>query len=238
VHLGNANAVAVTAVRHAQQANAARQTQPAPPVQRTPTPIPVQPLPAPTPVQQPAPAPTPTVPTPEPTPALVPAQGVADAQANASQAATDAAVDHVAAAIEANQQAAQNTADAAQNAQTEIERQQAAESAAKVLEREKKIAEAIASLGLGQCGVRTYKRITERAKNALLVKLRAEGMAVTGDNPWNINTNQYDVKLRAVWDPTAQEVKLIVTTGKGGYFGAVTCPEIWKKIDPIMKEVI
>ena len=131
-----------------------------------------------------------------------------------------------------------NTADAAQNAQTEAERQAAAESAAKVLEREKKIAAALASLGIGQCGVRTYPRVTEQAKNTLLAKLRSEGMAVSGDNPWNINTNQFDVKLRAVWDPKAQAVKLIVTAGKGGYFGAVTCAEIWKKIDPIMKEVI
>ena len=165
-------------------------------------------------------------------------QDIADAQANAAEVATDVAVDHAAQAIEANQEAAKNTADAAQNAQTEAERQAAAQSAAKVLEREKKIAAALASLGIGQCGVRTYKHITEQAKNKLLVKLRTEGMAVSGYNPWNINTNQYDVKLRAVWDPKLQEVKLIVTSGKGGYFGAVTCIEIWKKIDPIMKEVI
>ena len=165
-------------------------------------------------------------------------QDIADAQANAAEVATDVAVDHAAQAIEANQEAAKNTADAAQNAQTEAERQAAAQSAAKVLEREKKIAAALAGLGIGQCGVRSYPRVNERAKNTLLAKLRSEGMAVSGDNPWNINTNQYNVKLRAVWDPNAQLVKLIVTAGKGGYFGAVTCAEIWKKIDPIMKEVI
>jgi len=52
------------------------------------------------------------------------------------------------------------------------------------------------------------------------------------------HTRQYDVKLRAVWDPNAQVVKLIVTSGKGGYLGLVTCEEIWKKIDPIMRSVI
>jgi hypothetical protein len=63
-------------------------------------------------------------------------------------------------------------------------------------------------------------------------------MAVTGDNPWDIATNKYDVKLRAAWDPKAQVLKLIVTSGKGGYFGLVTCDEIWKKIEPILKEVV
>ena len=226
-----------------------------PSVQPTPTPPFVQPTPAP--VQ-----PSPTFAAPEPSPASlppydpapydlapyepapsVPAQ-VADAQANAAQAAADAAVDHAAAAIEANQAAAQNTAEAAKNAQDEVQRQAAAQSAAKVLEREKKIAVALANLGVGQCGVRSYPRVgggaivTERTKNALLAKLRTEGMGVTGDNPWNIDTREYGVKLRAVWDPKAGVVKLIVTSGKGGYLGLVTCAEIWKKIDPIMKEVI
>jgi hypothetical protein len=86
--------------------------------------------------------------------------------------------------------------------------------------------------------VRSYPRASEQVKNTLLAKLRSEGMAVTGDNPWNIDTHEYDVKLRAVWDPKGQVVKLIVTAGKGGYFGMVTCDEIWKKIDPIMKGVI
>jgi hypothetical protein len=148
------------------------------------------------------------------------------------------AVDHAVEAIEANQDAAKNTADAARNAQTEAQRQEAAQSALKVLEREKKIAAALASLGVGQCNVRSYPGVTETVKNMLLAKLQAEGMGIVGDNPWNIDTRQYDVKLRAVWDPKGQVVKVIVTAGKGGYFGMVTCAEIWKKIDPIMKGVI
>jgi len=147
----------------------------------------------------------------------------------------------VVAAIETNQVAAQDTADAAKNAQTVAEKQAVADSAAKVLAREGKIAEALKTLGEGQCGVRTYKRVTERVKNALLAKLRAEGMGVTGDNPWDIDTHEYGVKLRAVWDPASAEVKLIVRTGKGTtvipWVRSVTCPDIWKKIDPIMKEV-
>lgn len=199
------------------------------PVQPTPL-APSQPPVQPTPVQPPLAQPPPMQP--------VPVQPLPMQPVPVQPPPKDVAVDHAVEAIEANQNAAKNTADAAKNAQTEAQRHEAAESAMKVLEREKKIAAALASLGVGQCNVRTYPRVTERVKDTLLAKLRAEGMVVVGDNPWNIDTHQYDVKLRAVWDPKAQVVKLIVTAGKGGYFGTVTCAEIWKKIDPIMKGVI
>lgn len=260
-HLNKANVAASTAVRHTQRATAARQAAPAAaqwvptgpvqwvptgPVQWVPAAQPSQPsttqaptIPTSTPTAQPVL--TPTAPTPSPsTPA--PSQVVANAQENAAQAATDVAIDNTAAAIEANRQAAKDTGEAAKNAQSEAQRQQVAASAAKVLERETKIEEALRTLGFGQCGVRKYEGITERAKNALLVKLRAEGMGVTGDNPWNIDTHQYGVRLRAVWDFRVSEVKLIVTTGRGTKvdpFGLkkVGCEDVWDKIDPIMEEV-
>jgi hypothetical protein len=153
----------------------------------------------------------------------------------AARAAADAAVVQAAAAVEENQNAAKNTADAAKNAETEDQRQEAAQSAARVLEREKKIATALATLGVGQCGVKPYRGVTERVKNTLLSKLNAEGMTVTGNNPWNIDTKMHGVKLRAVWDPKAQLLKLIVTTGKGFF---VTCEAIWERIDPKIKSVI
>lgn len=239
-HLGNANVAIATSVRHAQQADAARESTPVPPPAPAPPPAAPAPPPAPPPA---APAPPPAVPAPAPAPspavpAPLPAPTTADAHAGASQAAADSAIDHAGSAIEANQEAAKNTAEAAKNAQSEAEKRAAADSAAKVLAREKKIADALANLGVGQCGVARYTRVTPRVADTLLAKLNAEGMGVTGDNPWNIDTRQYDVKLRAVWDPKAQVLKLIVTAGKGGYFGMVTCEEIWKKIDPIVKGVI
>lgn len=228
-HLENANAAARTAVRHVQQANMASQqawSAPAPTQWAT--------MPAPVPVQQPPSQPAPYVPP--------PTQDIANAQANAAQAAVDAAraaidtvVDHAAQALAANQEAAQNTADAAQSAETEADRQSALQSAVQVLEREKKIAAALAGLGVGQCGVRPYEGVTEAAKNKLLAKLDAEGMTVTGDNPWNIDTKTYGVKLRAVWDPKAQRLKLIVTTGKNFI---VTCDAIWERIDPKIRGAI
>ncbi len=236
-HLSNAKRATAIAAQHAQAAVVAHQAAPWTP------PPPLSPIPSPTPVVSPPtvpPAPMPMPPAPTPMP--IPAQDLADAHADAAQQAADVASDHVAVANEANQAAAENTAEAAKNAKTEAERIAAAQSAAKVLEREKKIAAALASLGIGQCGVRSFTRVTARVKEALLAKLHAEGMTVTGDNPWNIDTHQYGVRLRAVWDPKASALKLIVTMGKGtevfGGLHHVTCEDIWDKIDPIMKGVI
>lgn len=171
-------------------------------------------------------------------PVSVPAGPAEQAASNAAQIATNVAIDHVAAAQDANQDAARATAAAAAAAQSAQQLQAAADSAAVVDARQQQITAALASLGVGQCGVRSYARVSDAVKDALLMRLAKEGMNVTGDNPWNIATHQYDVTLRAVWDPGAQIVKLIVTAGQGGLFGLVTCDEIWKKIDPIMKEVI
>ena len=227
--LANANAHAVTAVRHTQQANAARQAA---------APQTVAPPYTPAEVYADAQAPVAY-------PPYTPAEVYADAQANAANVATDAAVDQAAAAIEANKDAAKNTAVAAQNAQTEAERQEVVQSAAKVLERENNLASMLDSLGIGQCDVKTYPGVTEQVKDALLAKLRAEGMAVTGDNPWDIDTGKYGVKLRAIWDWRVNKVMLIVTAGKGNVAKdlwvtqiRVSCQDIWDEIDPIMKEVI
>lgn len=241
VHLANADSAVGTAETHAQAADVARQAppQPAPPLPPMPPPPPSAPS-APT---GPAPAPrVPTVPTPPPGPPgplPPPVQTVAEAHDNAAQVATDAGVDHVAEAQAENQKAAEQTAEAAKNAKTEADRRAAVESARKVVEREQKIAQALASLGVGQCGVRTYTGVTSQVAMKLLSKLKSEGMGVVGDNPWNIDTHQYNVRLRAVWDPNTAVVKLIVTTGKGTevipFVKDVTCQDIWDKIDPIMQ---
>jgi hypothetical protein len=111
-----------------------------------------------------------------------------------------------------------------------------------VIVREKEIADALAKLGVGQCGVKPYPRVSQQTTEVLLRKLHAEGMGVTGNNPWNIDTHKYGVRLRAVWNPKTSMLKLIVTTGKGTevipFIKSVTCDDIWNEIDPIMKGVI
>jgi outer membrane biosynthesis protein TonB len=234
VHLSNANTAATVAAQHEQAAQQQQQQpQPVPP-QAIPIPPQVQPPQVQPPQVQPPQVQPPQVQPPQPQVPPPSPQDVANAHANAGQVATDAGVDHAVAATEANQEAARKTAEAAQKAKTEAERIAAAQSAAKVLEREKKIAAALARLGVGECGVRSYGRVTAQKKDALLAKLHGEGMVVTGDNPWDIDTHQADVKLRAVWDPKAQVLKLIVVSSAAW----APCSAIWERIEPKLREVL
>ncbi len=181
----------------------------------------------------------PSAPMPQtPAPSPAPVQDLANAHMDAAQVAADIGVDLAIRATEANQAAAVSTVEAVKRATTAAERILAAQSAAQVVEREKKIAAALVSFGVGQCGIRAYAHVTARTKDQLLTKLHEEGMGVTGDNPWSIETHQYNVRLRAVWDPSGQTLKLAVTAGMGGYAGLVTCDEIWKRIDPIVRGVV
>lgn len=159
---------------------------------------------------------------------------VADAHADAAQVTSDAAESHVVSATIANQEAAQRTADAARLAKTEADRRAVAESATRVIAREQQIVEAFANLGIGQCGARTYAHVTPKFRDALISKLHAEGMTVTGVNPWNIDTNQADVKLRAAWNPRTQELKLIVTSS--AFYAP--CDVIWERIEPKLRSII
>jgi hypothetical protein len=146
------------------------------------------------------------------------------------------AAQHVTEADAANKVAAHKTGVAAATARTPQQRQAAAKSADQVIDRGHQIAAARESLGL--CGVKTYARVTPQIKDALLAKLHGEGMTVTGDNPWDIDTQMLGVKLHAVWDPRAQALKLIVTTAGATGDAKGLCPLIWGKIDPLMKGIL
>lgn len=267
VHLSNAGTATAVAEHHAERAQELPRPQapprPAPPPVASPPVVqapvvppsppsvpPVQPPPAQPPVQAPppSPAPTPTAP-PVPTAPTAPPQppfpppaptvptDTTGAHADAAKTAGDAAADHVAAATEANRNAAQQTAEAAKNAQTQAEKQAAAQSAAKVLEREKQIDDALARLGIGKCGVHVYSAITPQRRDMLITRLRTAGMTVTGDNPWNIDTNMSGVKLRAVWDPRKNVLRLIVNDW-GTLAEIAGCDVVWGKIDTRLKEVL
>ena len=169
---------------------------------------------------------------------LIADQVAAQKKAEATQAAQVSA-QHASSAEAANQAAAQNTAVMAQTAKTPDQQVAAAGSAAAVVDREAKVKDALAHLGAGQCGVRSYARVTTKVKDALLARLHKKGMTVRGADPiWNIDTHTADVKLRAVWDPRAQVLKLIVTAGADGLSSFLVCPAVWDKIDPVMREVI
>jgi hypothetical protein len=151
-----------------------------------------------------------------------------------TRSVTSRSVDQALAATLANQRAAQRTADAGRLAQTGAERGAVADSAVRVLERGKKIEEALANLGVGQCGVRSYSHVTLQVRDAILGKLHAEGMTVTGNDPWDIDTQLAGVKLHAVWDPVTQALKLIVTASSF----LAPCTMIWERIDRALRGII
>jgi hypothetical protein len=179
---------------------------------------------------------TPPAPVP-PTPSLPAPPNDGAGHAEAAKAAKDTGIDHVVAAQEANQAAAKSTAEAAVAAKTPEDRAAVAASADQVTARAQQIATALANLGVGQCGVHTYPKVTPAIRDQLLTRLHTEGMTVTGDNPWDIDTQNHGVHLRALWDPATGNLRLIVTAGLGNMLGLVTCEAIWDKIDPIMKDV-
>lgn len=238
-HLDNANRARETAAQHAGAAIEATQTIPPPPLPVAPAPMPFPPPPLPA-----APAPMPLPPSPLPAAPAAPAAPTlaphvppeADAHAGAAAVAADAGLDHAVKATISNEEAAQSTVEMAKHAKTPDERRAVVASATKVDDRAKKIAAAYASLGVGQCDVRSYPHATPQIRDTLLAKLHAEGMTVTGDNPWDIDTHQSDVKLRAAWNPKTQTLKLIVLDGTGGL--PFICDEVWKRLEPKLKEII
>ena len=152
---------------------------------------------------------------------------IADARADAHIKVAETSPDPAAVAQHAHDAAIANQASAK------------TEDPSKVAARDARIAAALARLGVGQCDVRTYARVTAKVRDALLAKLQGAGMTVTGDDPerpvqWDVDTHEHGVKLRAVWDPTRQELRLIVTSSDFG----VPCFMIWDRIEPIMKGII
>jgi hypothetical protein len=155
------------------------------------------------------------------------------------------AKESLAAAHQANGIAAANTAVALPTAKTDQQMATAASSAVAVDTRQKQIsalqtrvAEAMAHLGGGKCGVRAY-HVTPQIKDALLAKLHAAGMTVKGQDPWDIDTHQHDVTLRAVWDPQTLILKLIVSDwGWEVNLPGAGCTAVWTKIDPVLNAVL
>lgn len=134
----------------------------------------------------------------------------------------------------ANQVAAAKTADAARTARTQAERDAVRKSAEVVIKRSAAIEAALVNLGTGDCGVRTYQNVTVEERDRLLAWLAHQGMDVTGNNPWNIDTGRHGVMLRAIWDPQTNTLHLIVSDSDV----FAPCNAIWSEIDPAIKAVV
>lgn len=83
----------------------------------------------------------------------------------------------------------------------------------------------------GMCGRRNYDRVDEKKLAAIIKALRDNRAVVTGNNPWNVDTQKHGVKLQARWSPNTLSV---IVTGKNFY---VPCGEVWKNIDELMGHI-
>lgn len=83
----------------------------------------------------------------------------------------------------------------------------------------------------GKCGVRTYDRVDQQKIDAILAALRRGGAAVTGNNPWDVDTHKHGIKLRGTWSPSTLS---LIVTDKAFY---VPCGKIWDEIDELMRHI-
>lgn len=85
----------------------------------------------------------------------------------------------------------------------------------------------------GKCGVHHYANISQAKIDQILDALRKNGSTVTGNNPWNVDTHKFGIKLQGTWDSGSQTLSIIVTDKD--FF--VPCSKIWDTIDPLINHI-
>lgn len=88
-------------------------------------------------------------------------------------------------------------------------------------------------MGDGMCGTHTYHNYNQARVNKLLDELKAHGFTVTGNNPWDVDTHKYGIKLNGQWNSSTGDLSVIVTAKSF----IVPCSKIWEQIDPILEHV-
>ncbi len=87
--------------------------------------------------------------------------------------------------------------------------------------------------GQGLCGMHTCPNYTMDKINALIKEMQQHGITVTGNNPWQIDTHQYSIKLCAFFDAGSGVLTYLVTDKSW----IVPCSKIWDTIDPLVCNV-
>jgi hypothetical protein len=77
---------------------------------------------------------------------------------------------------------------------------------------------------------RTFGPYSQDAMNALMTKVQATGMHVSGSNPWTLDPGQHGIKLEADYDHDSGNLTLKILS-KNFY---VTESQIWDRIAPLM----
>ncbi len=80
------------------------------------------------------------------------------------------------------------------------------------------------------CGAHRYGNIDRQRVDVMLKALQDGGAAVSGKNPWEVDTRQSGVKLRGRFNEAASSLEVAVVD-RDWY---VPCSTVWRQIDELM----
>ncbi|MCP4217424.1 MAG: hypothetical protein GY765_22465 [bacterium] len=85
----------------------------------------------------------------------------------------------------------------------------------------------------GKCGAHHYGNIDQEKVDVIIEQLKQHGAKLTGNNPWDVDTGKYGIKLQGTWDKATSTLTIIVTDKD--WF--VPCSKIWDYIDPLIHHI-
>lgn len=86
---------------------------------------------------------------------------------------------------------------------------------------------------MGGCGTHYYDNVKKQKIDLMIEKLTSSGAEVTGNNPWDIDTKQSGVTLRAEYtEPTLRSA--LTVTDRAWY---APCFKIWERLDSLMHDI-
>ncbi|MEO5361978.1 MAG: hypothetical protein H7843_16310 [Nitrospirota bacterium] len=83
------------------------------------------------------------------------------------------------------------------------------------------------------CGTHSYGNITKNKMDAILKALTDNGASISGNNPWDVDTNNNKVKLRGEWNEAASTLN--ITVNDSNWY--VPCSKIWETVDDLMHHI-
>jgi hypothetical protein len=86
---------------------------------------------------------------------------------------------------------------------------------------------------LRDCGTRNYDNINRAKVESILNELIAHGSMITGNNPWDIDTQKHGVMLRGAWNEATLTLSITVTDADW----YVPRKAIWENIDSLMRHI-
>ncbi len=80
---------------------------------------------------------------------------------------------------------------------------------------------------------RSYANISRERIASVVDVLSRNGLRISGDNPWEIDTLRHGVRLTAEWSEVTA-VLAVTITNMNWY---VSSDDVWKTIDPLIEAV-